>query len=95
MSIDSKNAPLILVAPAWTNWGTMTTVKPEVWILHSPHDELVSIEDSRELLRNSSLPDDQLVAVGEDHRMSDQNTFVALLEMVESFGRGCERRQAA
>jgi hypothetical protein len=95
MSIDSKSAPLILVAPAWTKWGTMATVKPEVGILHSPHDELVSIEDSRELLRNSSLPEDQLVAVGEDHRMSDQNTFVALLEMVESFGRGCERRQAA
>jgi pimeloyl-ACP methyl ester carboxylesterase len=95
MSIDSKSAPLILIAPAWTNWGTMATVKPEVGILHSPHDELISIEDSRELLRNSSLPEDQLVAVGEDHRMSDQNTFVALLEMVESFGRGCERRQAA
>ena len=95
MSIDSKSAPLILIAPAWTKWGTMTTVKPEVRVLHSPHDELISIEDSRELLRNSGLPEDQLMAVGGDHRMSDEKTFVALLEMVESFGRGCERRQAA
>jgi hypothetical protein len=95
MSINSKSAPLILIAPAWKNWGTMTTVKPEVTILHSPHDDLVSIEDSRELLRNSGLPQERLVAVGEDHRMIDEAAFVTLLEAVESYGKGTEKRQAA
>jgi hypothetical protein len=87
MSIDTKYAPLILIAPAWKNWGTMTTVKPEVTILHSPHDDLVSIEDSRELLRNSGLPQERLVAVGKDHRMIDEAGFLMLLEAVEFLGR--------
>ena len=95
MSIDSKSVPLILIAPAWTRWGTMARVKPEVGILHSPHDELVSIEDSRELLRNSGLPEERLVAVGDDHRMIDEAAMVALLEAVEFFGSGCRNRQAA
>jgi hypothetical protein len=95
MSINSKSAPLILIAPAWKNWGTMTTVKPEVTILHSPHDDLVSIEDSKELLRNSGLPQERLVAVGEDHRMIDEAAFVTLLEAVEFVGRSSEKRQAA
>jgi len=95
MSIDTKYAPLVLIAPAWQNWGTMTTVKTEVIIIHSPHDDLVSIEDSRELLRNSRLPQERLVAVGEDHRMIDEAAFVALREAVELLGKGSEKRQAA
>jgi hypothetical protein len=95
MSINSKPAPLILIAPAWKNWGTMTTVAPEVTILHSPHDDLVSIEDSRELLRNSGLLQERLVAVGEDHRMIAEAAFVTLLEAVESYGKRTEKRQAA
>ncbi len=95
MSIDSNSSPLILLAPAWKNWGTLTTVKPEVTILHSPHDELVSIEDSRELLRNSDLPEDRLLAVGEDHRLIDEAAFVTLLETADSCGKGRKKRQAA
>jgi hypothetical protein len=95
MSIDSKYAPLILIAPAWKNWGRMTTVKPEVTILHSPHDDLVSIEDSRELLRNSGLPQERLIAVGENHRMIDETAFLTLLAVVEILGKKSEKRQAA
>lgn len=95
MSIDSNATPLILIAPAWKNWGTITTLKPETAVLHSPYDELVPIEDSRELLRNSGLADDRLVAVGEDHRMIDEGAFVALLEAVECYGNSGEKRQAA
>jgi hypothetical protein len=95
MSIDTKYAPLILIAPAWKNWGTMTTVKPEVTVLHSPHDELVPIEDSEELLRNSGLPREQLLAVGEDHMMTDEAAFLTLLETVEFLGEHSEQRKAA
>ncbi len=95
MSIDTKYSPLILIAPAWKNWGTVATVKPEVAILHSPLDDLVSIEESRELLQNSGLPEERLLAVGEDHRMIDEAAVVALLEAVELVGNRSEKRKAA
>ena len=28
MNIDSKDTPMVLLCPAWKNWGTVTTVKP-------------------------------------------------------------------
>jgi hypothetical protein len=95
MSINVKHASLILMAPAWKHWGTMATVKPEVAILHSPQDELVPIDESRALLRNSGLSEGRLVAVGEGHRMIDEAAVLALSEAVESSGSGCKRRQAA
>jgi hypothetical protein len=95
MSINSEHAPQILIAPAWKHWGTVATVKPETAILHSPHDDLVSIDESQELLRNSGLPKRRLVAVGEDHRMIDEAAIMALLEAVESFGSGWKQRQGA
>ena len=95
LSLDSRNTPLILIAPAWRNWGTLATVKPNVAILHSPHDELIPIEDSRQLLLNSGLSLRQLRAVGEDHRMIDEGAFVALLETVDAIVGDCEGRQAA
>ena len=95
MSIDSKEAPLILIAPAWKNWGTINIVKPEVTILHSPQDDLVPFEDSRQLLRNSSLPQHRLLAVGENHRMIDEAAFVTLLETVELGGTVPQKRRAA
>ena len=95
MSINSEHASLILIAPAWKHWGTRSTVKPETAILHSPLDDLVSIEESQELLRNSGLPEGRLVAVGEDHRMTDEAAIIALLEVVESLGNGRKKRQVA
>ncbi|MHB8902334.1 MAG: alpha/beta hydrolase [Thermoguttaceae bacterium] len=95
MSIDRGGAPLILIAPAWKNWGTVTTVKPEVTILHSPHDDLVSIEDSLELLEKSGLAPQRLMAVGEDHRMIDEEAFGTLLEAVASSRKSLDNRQAA
>lgn len=95
MSIDIRNASLLLVAPAWKNWGTMTTVMPKVTILHSPHDELVSIEDSRELLQNSGLSENHLVPVGENHRMSDEASLMVVLECALASEKGRPKRKAA
>ena len=69
MSIDSKEAPLVLLCPAWKHWGTATTVKPNTVILHSRADDVVAFEDSVELLQNSGLPASALIEVGEDHRL--------------------------
>ena len=41
MNIDSKKTPLVLLCPAWKNWGTAKTVKPNTVILHSPNDDVV------------------------------------------------------
>ncbi len=87
MNIDTGDVPLILIAPAWTNWGTARPVKPGTVILHSAHDDVVPIEGSRELLQRSGLSDDHLVVAGENHRMVDEAAFGALLEIIERVGR--------
>jgi hypothetical protein len=85
MNMVSGDVPLVLLAPAWKYRGTATTVKPGTVILHSPEDVLVPIDDSRELVRNSGLPDNALREVGEEHDMIDPEALRALVEAVESF----------
>ena len=55
MNLDSEDARLVLVCPAWKKWGEAKTVKPETLILHSRADDVVPFEDSVELLVNSGL----------------------------------------
>jgi len=88
MNIDTGNTPLVLIAPAWKTRGPVTTVKAAVTILHSANDDVVPIENSRQLLNNSGLPEDRLVVVGEDHRMTDKAAFGALLDAVSPHSRG-------
>jgi pimeloyl-ACP methyl ester carboxylesterase len=87
LNIDAAPAPLVLIAPAWRRWGTATTVRAPVAILHSREDAVIPIADSRALLRAGGLPDSALVVVGHDHNMIDEAAFRALLEAVESFRR--------
>jgi hypothetical protein len=87
MNIDSGHVPLVLIAPAWKWRGRAKTVRPETIILHSPNDEVVPPEHSRELARRSRLAEDRLVMVGEDHRMSDEAALAALREAVEKVGK--------
>ena len=95
MSIDIGSAFLLLVAPAWKNWGTVATVNSNVQIVHSARDRLVPIDDSRELLRNSELSDDLLIAAGEDHRMIDEDAFMAVLDCAINCRQGATNRRAA
>ncbi len=88
-NIDTAEVPLVLIAPAWRKWGKATTVKADTIILHSEHDGVVPIEDSRELLSQSRLPEDRLVVVGENHRMVDRAAFQALVEAIEWAGKVC------
>ncbi len=55
MNIDSKDTPLVLLCPAWKNWGTATTDKPNTIILHSRKDDVIPFADSEELINNSGL----------------------------------------
>ena len=84
MNIDSGDTPLVLLCPAWKTWGTATEVKPGTIILHSRADETVPIADSRELLRDSGLPESALIVVGTEHRLADEESLKAMLRAVES-----------
>jgi len=56
MNISSGEAKLVLVCPAWKQWGTAKTVKAGTTILHSRADDMVPFADSEELIHSSSLP---------------------------------------
>ena len=80
MNIEIGDSPLILLCPAWKNWGTATTVKPNAIILHSRLDDVIPFADSEELATNSRLPPEALIEVGNDHRLADPEPLEAMLE---------------
>ena len=87
MNIESGDAPLVLLCPAWKRWGATTSIKPTTTILHSRQDDVISFADSEELVANSGLPPQTLVEVGNDHRLADPEPLKAMLEACEWFGR--------
>ena len=82
MNINSGNAKLVLLCPAWKNWGTAKKVKPGTAILHSRADDVIPFADSEELVRNSGLLPLALIEIGSDHRLAD-------LEPLETMLRAC------
>ena len=85
LNINSRDARLVLLCPAWKKWGTARKVKPGTVILHSRADDEVPCADSEELVRNSALPASALIEVGDDHRLADPGPLRKMLE-------ACERR---
>ena len=83
VNLNSGNARLVLLCPAWKKWGSAMTVKPGTLILHSQADDVVPFEDSMKLLANSSLPEGALIEVGQDHRLADPEPLEALVRAVE------------
>ena len=86
LQIETGQIPLVLIAPAWRHWEPAATVGPTTHILHSQHDDVIPIADSRELLRRSGLPESQLTVVGEGHKMTDKAAFEALFAAVRQAG---------
>jgi len=86
ININSGSARLVLICPAWKNWGTVKTTKPGTLILHSRADDVVPFGDSVELLSKSGLPASALIEVGQDHRLADPEPLEALLRAVEDRG---------
>src|SRR2546421_2648155 len=80
MNIDSGDAKLVLLCPAWKKYGTAKTVKPDTVILHSRADDVVPFADSEELVRASGLPTWTLIEVGKDHRLADPKSLEMMLE---------------
>ena len=83
MNINSGDAKLVLLCPAWKNWGTAKTVKPDTVILHSKNDDVIPFADSEELAKNSGA---KLIEVGSDHRLADPEPLTAMLMACEVAG---------
>ena len=92
-NLNSGNARLVLICPAWKKWGTAKTVKSGTQILHSRADDVVPFADSIELLSKSGLPESALIDVGRDHRLADPEPLEALLRAVEGFSLATLRRK--
>jgi hypothetical protein len=86
MNVRSNSARLVLLCPAWKNWGTAKTVKPGTVIVHSRADDMVPFSHSEELVRKSGLPVSALIEVGTDHRLADPEPLKAMLEACERTG---------
>ena len=52
-------------------------------ILHSQADDVIPFADSKELLRNSGIPESALIVVGHEHRLADPESLAKMLEVVE------------
>jgi len=45
VNMQSKDTPLVLLCPAWKNWGTAATVKQNTIILHLQTDLEGTVSD--------------------------------------------------
>ena len=84
LNINSGDTPLVLMCPAWKNWGKVTTLKTGSVILHSRNDEVIPFANSEELVSKSGLDADALWVVGNDHRLADDESLAKMLEAVET-----------
>jgi hypothetical protein len=79
MNIDSRDTPLVLLCPAWKNWGTVRALKPNSVILHSRQDDVIPFTDSEKLVNHSGLPPETLIEVGSNHRLADEESLSVML----------------
>lgn len=86
MNIKSGETPLVLLCPAWKNWGTARTLKSNSVILHSRYDDVIPFGDSEELISASGLSSEALVEIGNDHRLTDPESLKKMLSVCERLG---------
>ncbi len=79
LNIKAQNTPLVLLCPAWKNWGTVKKLKPNSLILHSRKDDVIPFADSEELVADSGLSQETLIEVGSDHRLADDESLSVML----------------
>lgn len=80
ININSGEARLVLLCPAWKKYGTAKTIKADSYVLHSRADEVVPFADSEELAKVSGAT---LIEVGNDHRLADPEPLAAMLRECE------------
>lgn len=85
MNFTCDDAALLLLCPAWKNWGTAKTDWPDTVILHSREDDVIVFADREELAKNSG---DKLIEVGRDQRLADSEPLAVMLWTSEVLGSG-------
>ncbi len=88
MNLESGEVPLVLLCPAWKNWGTAGTLKANSVILHSRADDVIPFSSSEELIESSQLPPEMLIEVGNDHRLADPESLAVMLWACRLLGSG-------
>jgi hypothetical protein len=83
VNMNSGEAKLVLLCPAWRKYGTAKTVKAGTVILHSRADDVVPFADSEELVNNSGLAASALIEVGSDHRLAAPESLEVMLRACE------------
>lgn len=79
LNINSRDTPMVLLCPAWKEWGTVSKLKPNSVILHSCQDDVIPFADSEELVANSGLSPETLMEMGNDHRLADESSLSVML----------------
>lgn len=85
----SWTGPTLLLAQAAFRIGTRTSL-PEgsvVWIVHGTNDEVVDIDDSRQLARTGTQKLVRLIEVDDDHSLHDMVADGRLLELVRAIAK--------
>ncbi len=85
---NTKLSPIVLLCPAWRNWGSVKQVSVNCVILHSPADEVIPFVDSQQLIAQSGLPEETLIAIGDDHRLADENSLAVMEWACRMLARG-------
>jgi hypothetical protein len=83
MNMNTGDARLVLICPAWKKYGTASTIKADSYVLHSRTDDVVAFADSEELVKNSGLPKYTLIETGSDHRLADPESLEVMLKACE------------
>ena len=88
MAMDTKQADVVLIAPAWNHRDELDIPKSvqytspsRAFILHCREDEVVSYEDSEYL---ADVLGTKIIECGENHRMSDEDALTTLSEIVDN-----------
>ena len=78
MAVNPHGARLVLVAPAWKNYGVPPAVPSGTIVIHSPADDIIPFDNSREIEGASAV-----IPIGADHRMFDQEALSAIGRAVQ------------
>jgi alpha-beta hydrolase superfamily lysophospholipase len=86
LNLRSEQTPLVLLCPAWKNWGSADKLQANAVILHSRADDVIPFADSEQLVRDSGLPETTLIEIGNDHRLADVEPLRMMLQCCERLG---------
>jgi predicted esterase YcpF (UPF0227 family) len=78
----NTTVPMVLICPAWGKYAPWSACRGNSTILHAKKDRIVKFADS-EILSNATGAD--LIEVGTNHRMNDDEAMKTLLEVIKRY----------